>query len=66
MMTQRTFKGMSIRDLTKLIATNVEEYLRITAEEFGDFTLDDVRLAIQTTDVEQLIADWALENGAKL
>ena len=66
MMTQRTFKGMSIRDLTKLIANNVEEYLRITAEEFGDFTLDDVRLAIQTTDIEQLIADWALENGAKL
>ena len=66
-----------LRDLQRKIADDVEKYLDNTArcnEEEGrvggvlnnyavnGITMEDIRLAIQTSDVGQMIDDYAQEN----
>jgi len=55
-------KITTMRELQKAIADNVQEYLDNTLREHGDWSDADVSLAIEASDVGDLIAQFVEDN----
>ena len=55
-------KITTMRELQKAIADNVQEYLDNTRREFGIWSNNDISLAIETSDVGDLITRFIQDN----